>query len=466
MTNPHDVLIALLASCEVRVDAASVRIRGKDPVLPTRLLVGTAAGASIAAVGVVTNELWVQRGGRKQELELDMAGVAVALRGEHNYTRDQVPAPDVWHEVSGFFQTRDDRWVQLHCNIPHLRDGMLGLLDSPESRPAVAAAVRRWPAFDLEQAVVEANLCAAAIRSEGEWVAHPHAKAVSELPLLEVIRVSDSDPEPLPRARRPLSGVRVLDLTHVIAGPVCGRTLAEHGADVMRISATHRYNHEPFVIDTGHGKLSVFLDLKAEADIQQLLQLLRDADIFVQGFRPEALTRFGLAPEDLMTIRPGLIYVTLSAFGHTGPWAARRGFDSLLQSTTGIAHEGGDGITPKHLPAQALDYVSGYLAAFGALVALERRCREGGSHLVRVSLAQTGRWIQSLGRVDADEVSSARRLAPDDLQTWMTDSESAFGSIRHVAPVLRMSETQPHWVRTTAPYGTHSSSWPERARHV
>ena len=206
-------------------------------------------------------------------------------------------------------------------------------------------------------------------------------------------KLGDTDPEPFASGNRPLSGVRALDLTHVIAGPLCGRTLAEHGARVMRLSAPHRYHNESFVIDTGHGKLSTWLDLRDAPARQQLLTLTSDADVFIQGFRPDALAKFGLTPEELIAERPGLVYVTLSAFGHVGPWSKRRGFDSLLQSTSGIAHEGGDGSAPKHLPAQALDYVTGYLAAFGAMAALSRRAREGGSYLVRVSLAQTGRWI-------------------------------------------------------------------------
>ena len=254
--------------------------------------------------------------------------------------------------------------------------------------------------------------------------------------------------------------MRALDLTHVIAGPVCGRALAEHGAEVMRIGAPNGYYNESFVIDTGHGKLSAHLDLRTVSDRGRLLSPARECDVFIQGFRPGALAKLGLAPEDLWAVRPGLIYVTLSAFGHAGPWVQRRGFDSLLQSTSGIAHEGGNGTPPKHLPAQALDYATGYLAAFGALVALERRAREGGSYMVRVSLAQTGRWIQSLGRADSHDVALARLPAREDLQSWMTESETAFGSIRHVAPLLRMSETQPYWARPTAPYGAHPPSWP------
>lgn len=450
----------ILAGSCVAGDEFPIIVHGADPVLPTRFMIGEAAAASIAAIGTMANKLWMSRGGPQQRMSIDMRHVAAALRGEHNYTLNGLPPADVWHEVSGFFQTKEDRWVQLHCNIPHLRAGIMNLLGVKEERQAVAAALRSMTATDFEQAVIDANLCAAMVRSEEEWQLHPHAQAVAELPLLEIIKIGESVPEPLEAAPRPLENVRVLDLTHVIAGPVCGRTLAEHGADVMRISAPHRYNHQDFVVDTGHGKLSVNLDLRDDLERQKLVELLAGADIFAQGFRPNGLAKFGLTVDDLVALRPGLIYVTLSAFGHEGPWAERRGFDSLLQATTGIAYEGGEAGVPKHLPAQALDYVTGYLAAFGAMAALERRACVGGSYLVRVSLAQTGHWIQSLGRVDAKVAEAVEMPGPKEVAPWMVDRETGFGEVRHVKPVLRMSETEPHWSRPTMPFGAHQPVWP------
>src|SRR6516225_7020784 len=196
------------------------------------------------------------------------------------------------------------------------------------------------------------------------------------------------------RARaRPVAGDR---------RPVAGRTLAVHGADVMLISGPKLPAIPWLTIDTGRGKLSSFLELKDEADRARLRALLQDADIFSQGYRPQAIASLGFSPEDVARLNPGIVYVSLSAYGHAGPWAERRGFDSLVQTSTGFNHAEGQeaGIDgPKELPAQMLDHATGYLMAFGAMMAKARQSREGGSYLVRVSLAQTGRWLRNLGRV-------------------------------------------------------------------
>jgi crotonobetainyl-CoA:carnitine CoA-transferase CaiB-like acyl-CoA transferase len=252
----------------------------------------------------------------------------------------------------------------------------------------------------------------------------------------------------------------VLDLTRVIAGPVCGRTLAGYGADVLLVSAKHLPNLPGLVIDTGLGKLSTSLDLRQAGDADRLRALVGECDVFCQSYRPGALAHLGLGPEDLARLRPGIVYVTLSAFGHTGPWRDRRGFETIIQSVSGMAHEqgmaaGAEG--PRHLPAQVVDHGTGYLAAFGALVALARRAREGGSYLVRVSLAQTGRWVDGLGRVEG---GGTRELTLEAVQDLLEDMDSPFGRLRHVRPPARLSETPAFWSRPVVPLGTHPAAWP------
>jgi crotonobetainyl-CoA:carnitine CoA-transferase CaiB-like acyl-CoA transferase len=252
----------------------------------------------------------------------------------------------------------------------------------------------------------------------------------------------------------------VLDLTRVIAGPECGRTLASHGADVMVVTSRHLPSLPSHVIDFGLGKLSTSLDLRRPEDSDRLRSLIAGADIFSQSYRPGALARLGFAPKDVSRLRPGIIYVTLSAYGHAGPWRERRGFETLIQSVSGFAHEqgfGGGHDRPQHLPAQVVDHATGYLGALGALVALARRAREGGSYLVRVSLAQTGRWVDALGRVSGRNVADQMLAEVDDL---LETCDSPFGRLRHVAPAARLSETPASWSRPAVPLGTHEPVWP------
>jgi crotonobetainyl-CoA:carnitine CoA-transferase CaiB-like acyl-CoA transferase len=444
------------------VTGDEIALSGRDPVLPTRYLLGTAGAAAIAAVGVAASDLWDLRSGRRQHVALDLRAAAASLRSERYVRVDGMALPSPWAPVSGFHRTRDGRWIQLHCNFPHHRDGVLALLGCENARAAVAAAVARWDGQALEDALAAAQMCAGLVRSRDEWSAHPQARAVVELPLFEISRIAESPPEPLGPADRPLAGIRVLDLTRVIAGPVGGRTLAEHGADVLRVSAPHLPSIDLLDIDTGHGKLSTHLDLRLERDAEILHALVRGADIFSQAYRPGTLAARGLSPERLTAIRPGLIYVTLSAYSHAGPWRDRRGFDSLVQSVSGIVHEhtaGGD--NPRHLPAQALDYVSGYLMAFGAMMALARRARDGGSYLVRLSLSQTAEWIHRLGRVrDGTDDRTHPDLPFEDVSDLLTESKTEFGLVRHLAPVVQMSETPARWTRPVAPLGLHEPAWP------
>ena len=344
--------------------------------------------------------------------------------------------------------------------MPHHHDGALKLLGCEGTRDAVAAAVGTWKAGDLENAFAAAGLPTGMVRSRDEWQAHPQGAEVATLPLLEVVKIGEAPPEPPGAGSRALSGIRVLDLTRVIAGPVCGRTLAAYGADVLVVSSRHLPNLLGLVVDTGFGKLSTSLDLREAGDAEQARALLRDADVFCQSYRPGALARLGLAPEDAARIRPGIVYVTLSAFSHAGPWRERRGFETIIQSVSGMAQEQGMAVGaegPQHLPAQVVDHGTGYLAAFGAQVALARRAREGGSYLVRVSLAQTGRWVDALGRVDGRRT---RDLSLDDVQDLIADMDSPFGPLRHVVPAARLSETPAFWSRPSVPLGTHAPAWP------
>jgi crotonobetainyl-CoA:carnitine CoA-transferase CaiB-like acyl-CoA transferase len=286
---------------------------------------------------------------------------------------------------------------------------------------------------------------------------------------MEILKIGDSPSERLPEGDRPLSGIRVLDLTRVLAGPTCGRTLAEHGADVLKITAAHLPSLGYQEHDTGHGKLSAFLDLREKREVDTLRGLVREADVFSQGYRPGTLANRGFSPEALARLRPGIVCVSLCAFGHVGPWASRRGFDTVVQSVSGIADRQGKVFPgaepgPQFYPISAIDYLTGYLMAFGAMVALARRAREGGSWLVRISLAQTGRWLVSRGEVPEAQLRDVPKdFTSAEIERWSTTSETPDGRLQHLAPVVRLSETPPRWARPSVPLGHHKPEWPARA---
>ena len=442
---------------------------GTDPILPTPFRIGETAAASLAAVGLAVSDLWELRTGRRQNVKVDARRATASLRSGQYMEMDGITIARERPSVMGVYPAKNGRWSYLHCNFPNHRAAALGVLGVEEDRDAVSRAVAQWDALELEEAIIAANGAGGMVRSMEEWAQHPQSSAITSLPLMEIEKIGDSPPQALPEGDRPLSGVRVLDLTRVLAGPTCARTLAEHGADVLKVTASHLPSSEIQEYDTGHGKLSTHLDLRDTQDVETLRGLVREADVFSQGYRPGTLAQRGLSPEDLAKLRPGIVYVSLSAFGRMGPWATRRGFDTVVQTVSGITDRQGKLFPgaepgPQFYPVSAIDYLTGYLMAFGALLALARRVREGGSWVVRISLAQTGRWLVERGQVPEGELQDVPRdFTPEEIKRWSTVSEVPGGRLHHLAPVLEFSETQPRWARPTVPLGYHEPVWPTRA---
>jgi crotonobetainyl-CoA:carnitine CoA-transferase CaiB-like acyl-CoA transferase len=442
---------------------------GADPILPTPFRIGETSTAVLAAIGIAVSDLWELRTGRRQEIAVDARQATASLRSGHYMQMDGAPVSTDRNTVMGVYPAKNGRWSYLHCNFPNHRTAALSVLGVPEDREAVREAVTHWDALELEEAIIAAKGAGGMVRSMEEWAQHPQGAAIASLPLMEIVKIGDSPPEKLPDGDRPLSGVRVLDLTRVLAGPTCARTLAEHGADVLKITGAHLPSIGYQEYDTSHGKLSVHLDLREQKDLTTLRGLVGEADVFSQGYRPGTLSNRGLSPEALAQLRPGIVYVSLSAFSHVGPWASRRGFDTVVQTVSGItSRQGelfpGDAPGPQFYPVSAIDYLTGYLMAFGALVALARRGREGGSWLVRISLAQTGRWLVGRGQVpDAGLKDVPEEFTPSELERWAMTSDTPAGRLHHLEPVLRLSETAPRWARPSVPLGYNEPVWPERA---
>jgi crotonobetainyl-CoA:carnitine CoA-transferase CaiB-like acyl-CoA transferase len=464
MQTPREILADLWISAGG--DAAAldtVTLSGEEPQLPSSFRVAAAAQASIAAAGLAAAQIWRSRGGQSQGVAVDMRHAIVECRSERYLRVDGKPPPPAWDAIAGVYSTGDRRFVRLHTNFPHHRAAVCKVLDCKAERDDVQAALSRWDAEAFETAAYAAGGVVAMMRSYEEWSALPHASALAGLPTVSIEKIGEAAPKPWPAGDRPLAGVRVLDLSRVIAGPVAGRTLAAHGADVLLIAGPNLPAIPWLTIDTGRGKLSAFAELKSEQGQSALRDLLAEADIFSQGYRPRALSALGFSPEQAARINPGIVYVSLSAYGHAGPWAERRGFDSLVQTSTGFNHAEGQaaGVEgPKELPAQMLDHATGYLMAFGAMMAKARQSRQGGSWHVRVSLAQTGRWLWNLGRV-ADGLKT-EDLKRDAVTAFIEETASGFGPLQAVSHSALLSKTPAFWARPAMPLGSHPAQWPAR----
>jgi crotonobetainyl-CoA:carnitine CoA-transferase CaiB-like acyl-CoA transferase len=447
--------------------ADEVQINASDPVLDTRFKIGEACANVLAGVGVAASDIWSLKTGRRQHTSVDVRHAALALRSTH-YLQQQLDdgsfteLESVAHRLSGSISqpwpTRDGRWFLPHFSLPHLAERVCKVLECEPNPQSVASAVARWDALELEGAIAKARACGAMVRSREEWRKHPHGQAVAAKPLVKITKLGDSDLEPFPDTARPLTGIRVLDLTRILAGPIAARTLAEHGAEVLMVAAEHLPQTPENVIDTSHGKRSCFLDLRRDSDLETLRQLARGTDVFSQGYRPGIIERHGFGPQALAQLRPGIVYLTVSCFGLDGPFSERAGWEQVAQTVSGICHDGSDE-GPKLLPAAANDYTTGYLGAYGVMLALARRAREGGSYHVEVSLCRSAQYIYDLGKTDVDEHPQMPNDA--ELDALRIRSDPARGPIRHLAPVLQMSETSPHWDRPTPVLGGDQPSWLE-----
>ena len=445
-----------------------VTITGADPVFSSRFKISETCASVLAGIGVAVSDIWEMKTGRRQNVEIDVRRAAATLRSSlymekpdaaGNYQLVVNKMHENMLEITQPWPTKDGRWVLPHFGLPHLQKRNLALLGCEPTAASVSTAVAKWDALDLEAAIDEARTCGGMVRSNEEWLAPPHGQVLSGKPIVEIFKIGDSDPEPFPEGDRPLSGIRALDLTRILAGPIAARTLAENGADVLMVTAEHLPQIKEHVMDTNHGKRSCFLNLKETDDAARLKALVKEADVFSQGYRPGMLQGLGFSPEELAETRPGIVYLSISCYGADGPFSHRAGWEQVAQTMTGICHDGGtEGLDrPSLLPAAACDYTTGYLGAYGVLLVLAQRARKGGSYHVRVSLCRSGMFIYQQGKTGA--VEPGKDLSAAELAAIHMNSQTADGPLRHVGPVLKLSETAPHWTRPTPVLGGDRPEW-------
>jgi crotonobetainyl-CoA:carnitine CoA-transferase CaiB-like acyl-CoA transferase len=435
-------------------DTARDLIVGADPVYASPFALGETAATALAGSARAAAHLWELRTGEVQTIKVDVGGAALSLLGFMFQTLDgETPQRTaLGNPLVALYECKDGRWIHLHGSFPELASATRKVIGKGDD---VAALVRRWDARALEDALAEEKTCGAMVRTPEEWKAHPQHAALEPLARLSVRKVGDAPVEPVGDGVRPLGGIRALDLTRVLAGPTCGRTLASHGADVLLLNKPDLPNVPAFVLDTSHGKRSAHVDLDTTEGIDVLRDLARGADVFTNGYRGGALDRRGFGVDAVADLRPGIVYVSVSCYGDVGPWRERPGWEQLAQSVSGIAHvQGGDG-PPSLVPAAACDYTTGYLAALGAMTGLALRATEGGTWHVQASLCQTAQWIVAEGaRCDPAAASGLPDPAP-----FMTTSVTPEGTLDHLGPIVDMSATPPHWERPSPPLGFDQPSW-------
>jgi len=431
---------------------ATLEVTGDAGYLPSALPVEDLAIACTgAALLAATATAATSRTGNPPRI--DRPQLAAAYRSEAHLRINGTPAPAGFAPLSAFWRTADG-WIRTHANYPWHREALLRVLGTPDDKDAVAAAIAEREARDLEDAIVAGGGIAAALRTKDQWRTEPQGQAATAAPLIATRRTGHAEPRRRPSGHLPAEGVKVLDLTRVIAGPVCTRYLAALGADVLRIDPPHRPELPQQTVDSLLGKRSALLDARTAAGLATLHELLDQADVLVHGYRPHALDRFGLAPDALAARHPGLVTVALSAWGDTGPWGDRRGFDSIVQVATGIAvATSPDGDRPGALPCQLLDHGTGYLCAAAALCSLSAQQAEGGTPVNSLSLARTASLL-----LTAPPATPASRPLADAAPSLVT-VPGQVGEVSVVAPPGELDGAPLAWRRPLTRYGMDAPAW-------
>lgn len=449
-----------------------VTFTGADPILPSKHRLGAIMAMGMMAPAVATQIFYRMRGGPAQDLSVDLRKAVAHINplymfkntvGGHPYH-----SPILTKENAlGFsiYPTKDGRWYLPTAIYPRMWLDWAGLLHGLDAK-SVAQAISQWNALELEDAAAERGMIGSMCRTPEEWYAHPQGRLLAETPLIEIVKIGDSDPvlPALTNDRRPLSGIKVAAFSHVIAGPVVSRTLAEQGAQVLDM-ANPALEIDTLVKDIHLGFRSTWMDLRQKEDVNTAFELLRDADVMVENYRGSKIAEFGLSAEEVAKIRPGIVYASIRGFGFEGPWADRGGFDMDANCCTGYAALEGTEDKPQLPPTVVLnDYLAGYLTSLGVLTALILRAKHGGSYRVRTSLSRFSMWYSELGVFDqAYMLDTIKRPEHQPIPPTPFELDGAFGKQVRLEPGITYSKTPGYWEvpghPTVVPLGASEPMW-------
>ena len=438
---------------------------GSDPIIYSPHKLSEAMSYCLLLSGICTAAIWEKRTGKTVNLYVSNFNALNYLHSSHYVSQNnklmKIGVENV--PVNGVFKTKDNRLLMTIAGPPYMKllNGYLDVFKCPNTKEAYAKEVAKYNVDELENLLAEKGLPACRIFETKEWLEHPQGKAIKDLPFIGIEKISDGETVPFNTdPKRPLENVNVLDFTHVLAGPKSGRVLAENGANVLHVSSPKHEDTKPQHLSTDIGKKCTYLDLNLKDDRDKMDKLLQDTDVFVSSYRPSVHIKLNLTAEDVVCKNPkGMVYVTINAYGHTGPWKDRPGFDPNGQVATGFcADEGGKGNLPKISPVMYLgDLITAYFASAGMQVALLRRAEEGGSYHVKVSLSQSTMWVQSLGTIDFDKLDGLPEK--DTYKPIMETFKTMYGEIEQLSPCVKFENMPGYHARHIEPYGASDATW-------
>ena len=439
-------------------------LNGADPVIRSPHHLGEASGMAQLLIGIAGAAIWHARTGQQTNIAIDIIDALHYLHPTH-FVQQQGRLINVGAEfvdVNGMFLCRDNCYVMIEGGPPYpkLLKGYLNFFDCDYNKKSIAREVAKWDSADLEVALAKAGLPACRAFTREEWLAHPQGIALTRAPVIEIEKIADGAPVPFdPSATSPLHGIHVLDFTHVLAGPRGARTLPEYGADVLHISSPAYPDTFAQHLGVDEGKKCAYLDLREPTDREIMQRLARRADVFTNSYRPGVNTRFGLLPAELAAASErGLVCMDINAFGHSGPWIERPGFDQNAQVATGFAAKEREPDKPRFSPVFYLgDLMAGYFAAVGMMAALLRRSIEGGSYHVKISLARSVMWVQALGFLET--AAQASLPEKDSYPAKMTSIDSVYGKLSFLAPPLAFSNLDLPDESGLTPYRADAPEW-------
>ncbi|KAF9350071.1 hypothetical protein BGX26_011703 [Mortierella sp. AD094] len=471
--DPHpsrtEILEGILADLGLTLADApgEVTITGADPITCSPHRIGDATAAAYAALGMELALLWSLRAGEGQDVSVDvqesifqlMAIFFVSVNGV-NVSKTAFD-PNLFM-LGGFYRCADERTVCIAANYPHIRDLTCDVLNCPPLKNKIRDAVLQWNSFELEEAIAARGGTCVVVRTREEWAEHPQGKLLVESPLISIEKIGDSPPEPLPplpsTGGAPLSGVKIIDNGHVIAGPLVSRCMAEYGGNVLRISHPSHGDHDQMIWELGLGKRAAFCDLTDQTQRSRFWELLRESDMYISSY--PSLERKGLSPKELAAERPGIVFVDIHAFGKDGPWMERGGFDQLGSSVSGLAVNEGSFENPSLPPTRLLnDYLTGALASAGALEALRRRATEGGSWRVNVNLTRVSMWVDRLGLFSRDAISGLPMPNPAEGKRLVRAVNGVYGRQTYLPLCCKLAKTPGHFSSGSRPLGSSPLSW-------